>query len=84
MRGKLVLLIGGCVLLCAVTANGQQLAVAQMFGNGIHAYFSGEPAEACGYFDQAIEAGTKDPRPHYFRGLAYLKLGREPEAEEDE
>ena len=31
----------------------------------------------------AIDAGSHDPRCYYFRGLAYLKLGRPQEAEGD-
>ena len=29
-----------------------------------------------------FDAGSRDPRVYYFRGLDYLKLGREPEAPE--
>ncbi|MCL6504888.1 MAG: hypothetical protein K6T86_19595 [Pirellulales bacterium] len=53
------------------------------YGKGVHCYFAGRHAEAYEYLTQSIDAGSKDPRCYYFRGLNYLKLGREPEAKMD-
>ena len=58
-------------------------ALARPFGVGVHAYFSGDSQSAYDDLTQAIEAGTRDPRAWYFRGLAALKLGRLDEAEAD-
>lgn len=58
-------------------------ALARAYGAGVHAYFSGDAQRAYDDLTQAIEAGTRDPRAWYFRGLAALKLGRLDEAEAD-
>jgi len=58
-------------------------ALARPYGAGVHAYFSGDVQRAYDDLTQAIEAGTRDPRAWYFRGLAALKLGRLDEAEAD-
>jgi hypothetical protein len=61
----------------------QELALSDMFGRGAHAYFSGQPRLAYEYLNAAINAGTRDPRPYYFRGLAYQQMGRPAEAKAD-
>jgi Flp pilus assembly protein TadD len=53
------------------------------YGKGVHCYFAGRHVEAHEYLTQSIGAGSRDPRCYYFRGLNYLKLGREPEAKMD-
>lgn len=58
-------------------------ALARAYGAGVHAYFCGDTQRAYDDLTQAIEAGTRDPRAWYFRGLAALKLGRLDEAEAD-
>ncbi len=58
-------------------------ALARAYGAGVHAYFCGDAQRAYDDLTQAIEAGTRDPRAWYFRGLAALKLGRLDEAEAD-
>jgi hypothetical protein len=58
-------------------------ALARAYGAGVHAYFSGDAQRSYDDLTQAIEAGTRDPRAWYFRGLAALKLGRLDEAEAD-
>ena len=58
-------------------------AITRAYGSGVHAYFSGDYQRAYEDLTQALEAGTKDPRALYFRGLAARKLGRLDEAEAD-
>lgn len=58
-------------------------ALSQAYGAGVHAYFANEHQRAYDDLTQAIEAGSRDPRAWYFRGLAALKLGRLDEAEAD-
>jgi hypothetical protein len=58
-------------------------ALARAYGAGVHAYFCGDAQRSYDDLTQAIEAGTRDPRAWYFRGLAALKLGRLDEAEAD-
>jgi hypothetical protein len=81
---SLVVAAGG--LLGAVRAEPvmtEVTALARAYGAGVHAYFSGDAQRAYDDLTQAIEAGTRDPRAWYFRGLAALKLGRLDEAEAD-
>ncbi len=69
--------------LMAAAASAQEPGLSDMFGRGAHAYFSGQPRAAYQYLTAAIDAGTRDPRPYYFRGLAYQQLGRPTEAQAD-
>ena len=50
-----------------------QDASAEAYGQGVHAYFSGDYADAVDMLSEAISDGTKDPRAYYFRGLASIK-----------
>ena len=52
----------------------------KMYGKGVHAFFSNDYAKAHDCLSRAISAESNDPRCFYFRGLAYLELGRESEA----
>ena len=83
MRSIVVLVAGGLLSICAVTAQAQDAILGQMYGNGVHAYFAGDYLRAYGFLTKAIEAGSRNPRCYYFRGLAYLNLGRPQEAEGD-
>lgn len=42
------------------------------YGRGVHAYFAGQNELALRWLDEAINAGSKDPRVHYFHGLALI------------
>ena len=83
MYRRLALLVTGVVLLSAVSMHGQDAVLSQMYGSGVHAFFAGKYVDAHGYFTSAIEGETNDPRCYYFRGLTYLRLGREEEAKAD-
>ncbi len=78
-----VLLVGGLACLWSATSQAQEAVLLQLYGKGVHEYFSGDYAKAFEQMTAAIAAGSRDPRVYYFRGLAYLKLGRTPEAEMD-
>jgi hypothetical protein len=64
-------------------ASGQDMVLSQMYGSGVHAYFSGDYPQAIEELKSAIDAGSKDPRTYYFRGLAALRMGMTDSAEED-
>jgi tetratricopeptide (TPR) repeat protein len=83
MTRTLVVLVGALVSMTAVTSHAQQIVLGQLYGNGVHAYFAGDAMKAYDQLSSAIASGSSDPRAYYFRGLAYLKLGREPEAIQD-
>ena len=83
MFRNLTLLAGGLVLLSAASLRADEAVLGQMYGSGVHAYFSRDYVKAYEYLTSAIEGGSSDPRCFYFRGLTYVRLGREPEAEMD-
>jgi len=83
MFRSIVLLVGGLASLSTVSLFAQDAVLGQEYGSGVHAYFSGDAQKAYDRLTTAIERGSKDPRAFYFRGLAYLKLGRPEEAATD-
>lgn len=71
------------VLAVAGMSFAQDPVLTRLYGSGVHAYFAGKYAKAHEFLTKAIDMGFNDPRAYYFRGLAYLKLGRPEEAEDD-
>ena len=55
----------------------------RLYGNGVHAYKRGDYVQAHRWLTEAMDTGNRDPRTRYFRGLAYLKLGRPEQADQD-
>ncbi len=45
----------------------------ELYGQGVHAYFKGDLEKANELLSAAIDAGTRDPRVHYFRGLVQTR-----------
>ncbi|NBW86288.1 MAG: hypothetical protein EBR23_05555 [Planctomycetia bacterium] len=54
-----------------------------IYGVGVHSFFAGQLGRSYDDLTNAIEAGSRDPRVYYFRGLAALRMGRTDEAEAD-
>ncbi len=54
-----------------------------LFGEGVHQFNSGRYQQAVNTLTTVINAGTEDPRPYYFRGLAYRALGQSEQSTED-
>lgn len=84
------ILVGSAVLIATigffVTSLSQaedELAITELYGQGVHAFFEGDFATAHKHLSDAIELGTDDPRVYYFRGLALNRLGRADEAQKD-
>lgn len=69
--------------LIAGRASAQLDVLNELYGSGVHAYNSGAFREAYDDLSMAIRNGSKDPRVYYYRGLAYLRLGRPQEARLD-
>lgn len=61
----------------------QDSVLAELYGQGVHAYFSGNLRQAHEMLTSAIEQGSRDPRAYYYRGLTYHRLGRPDEANAD-
>ena len=83
MFRRIVLLVVAGASLCAGSMFAQDVVLGQKYGLGVHAYFAGDAVKAYEQLTDAIDSGSKDPRAFYFRGLAYLKLGRTQEANLD-
>jgi tetratricopeptide (TPR) repeat protein len=64
-------------------ASAQLDVLNELYGSGVHAYNAGQYREAYDDFTMAVKSGSKDPRVYYYRGLAYLRLGRPQEAHGD-
>jgi hypothetical protein len=62
---------------------GQDDVLAEMYGQGVHAYFAGDYFKAHELLNNAIKHGCRDPRCYLFRGLTYSVLGRPDESEAD-
>ncbi len=76
--------VGGVLLaLCPAVSPGDDGIADHLYGKGVHAYFEGDFLEAHKLLTESLAAGSQDPRAYYFRGLAYSKLGRDEEAEQD-
>ena len=54
----------------------------ELYGRGVHAYFSSQYDEALGHLDMAVDNGSRDPRCYYFRGMTLIRLGRGHESEQ--
>jgi tetratricopeptide (TPR) repeat protein len=83
MFRSIVLLVGGLASLSAASLFAQDAVLGQQYGSGVHAYFMGDAEGAYERLTAAVQGGSKDPRVFYFRGLAYLRLGRPQEATMD-
>ena len=83
MSRSIVLLVGGLASLSAASLFAQDAVLGQQYGSGVHAYFMGDAEGAYERLTAAVQGGSKDPRVFYFRGLAYLRLGRPQEAAMD-
>jgi hypothetical protein len=87
MRGGMPLCLTAATLCLAATAHAQltsdSLALANAYGTGVHAFYSGDLDRSISDLTAAIDGGTADPRAWYFRGLAAWRLGRFDEAEAD-
>jgi hypothetical protein len=63
------------------TARADESVLAELYGQGVHAYFAGDYFTAHDLLTEAIDQGSRDPRCYFFRGLTYMHLGRSYEAE---
>ena len=61
----------------------QEDLINELYGRGIHEFYSKNYEDAHKHFTASIEQGSRDPRCFYFRGLAYARLGRPDESTAD-
>jgi tetratricopeptide (TPR) repeat protein len=62
---------------------GQEGLLSELYGRGVHAFFSRNYSLAYDLLTEAIRNQSADPRVYYFRGLALRRLGRPDEARDD-
>lgn len=85
-RARRVAIVLAALVACVGPVSAQSLdeiAVARLFGAGVHAYFSGDYVRSHADLTAVVEAGCQDPRAFYFRGLSALRLGMCGDAEAD-
>lgn len=70
-RFSRLLALSLCSLGMAASASAQDI-LETYYGNGVHAYFAGNMQLAEDHFNEVINAGSQDPRAHYFRGLTQI------------
>jgi hypothetical protein len=79
-------MVGAAVIVACLTttkSQAQDAILADLYGNGVHAYFSNDQQQALEELSAAIDSGSKDPRVFYFRGLVERRLGMMDSAEAD-
>ena len=86
MTSKLVVSIALCgAWLGAISplARAQDPILTELYGSGVHEYFSGGYRQAIADLTEAVDGKSKDPRVYYFRALAWLRLGDTTKAQAD-
>jgi len=66
------LLFGG---LSTALAPAQEAVLNDFYGSGVHNFYDRDYNQAMHELSIAIDGGSRDPRPFYYRGLAKLKSG---------
>jgi len=71
-------------LLSSVPSIGRaQDVLSELYGRGVHAYFAGDTTGSLEFFNDAVTAGSQDPRVYFFRGLVQSSMGMEDAAKTD-
>jgi hypothetical protein len=78
----LAVLLGSAAALCPTSVTGAP-ALDTLYGTGVHQFFRGDAHDSIQTLSDCIDAGSRDPRVYYFRGLALAGAGRSDEAEAD-
>jgi hypothetical protein len=68
---------------CTPALLAQDHLLDDLYGRGVHAYFSRNFQDAHKLLSEAVTSGSKDPRVYYFRALADMRLGRPDDAAAD-
>src|SRR5262245_53999408 len=76
-------LLAVAMLLVSGLAFGQDAMLEELYGRGVHAFFSGNQLAAFESLNAAVKSGSRDPRAFYYRGLLLNRFGRSTEAADD-
>lgn len=82
MSRRLVACLVGLAGLVANLCSAQDV-LTDLYGQAVHAYYAGHPQQASDLLNTAIDAGSRDPRAYYYRGLSNTRLGYSFEAASD-
>lgn len=77
------LMLAGSLAAVSTSLFAQDNILSELYGRGVHDYFAGRSQRALEQLTQAIDAGSRDPRAYYFRGLVQQQLGDCLAAEDD-
>lgn len=85
---KLFATCGSALVLAAIfsspaAAEVNEKILADVYSQGLKAFYAGNYTQAYDTLSLAIDGGTKDPRTFYIRGVANLRLGRQAAAKSD-
>src|SRR5581483_9375631 len=69
--------------LSAAPCLAQDAMLEELYGRGVHAFFSGNIRGSFDALNAAIQSGSRDPRAFYYRGIVLNRLGRPDEAAAD-
>src|SRR6185295_2580863 len=68
---------------CVPALHAQDHLLDDLYGRGVHAYFSRNYQDAYKHLSDAVTSGSQDPRVYYFRALADSRLNRPDDATAD-
>ena len=82
LRVQRLAIIVLAIICCSakMPATAQDYVLNELYGNGVHAFFSGNYEQALNFLDEAVEEGSRDPRVFYFRALTLDYVGFEEKA----
>src|SRR5262245_27374973 len=75
--------ITALLALSAANCLAQDAMLEDLYGRGVHAFFTGNIRAAFDTLNASIQSGSRDPRAFYYRGLVLNRLGRPDEAAAD-
>src|SRR5262245_13635608 len=75
--------ITALLALSAANCLAQDAMLEDLYGRGVHAFFTGNIRGAFDTLNASIQSGSRDPRAFYYRGLVLNRLGRPDEAAAD-
>src|SRR5205807_8285515 len=83
MARVLTYVVAVIVAFSAAICFAQDAMLEELYGRGVHAYFTGNLRDAFDSLNTTIKSGSRDPRAFYFRGLVLNRFGRPDEANDD-
>jgi hypothetical protein len=67
----------------ALEARAEPTVLSQLYGQGVHQFFSGDYSAARQSLSEAVDNNSRDPRVYYYRALVNVRLGDQSAAQRD-